>query len=211
MTIPFGRRAAGALLLSLLLAACTAGGPADSGGSGSATGSPAGPSPTAPSSPTPVPMPSSPGSPGAGDGGAGGGSQPNPGSSGLVHINPGNPVSPPAVHPEPTLVEPVAGLLGVHPVGAVALLPTVDGRHVTVQIAWWSGVEPCNVLAGVDTARQGRTITLTVREGAARLDVACIEIAVYKATVVDLGELAPGAYTIAAHGEATPVSITVAG
>lgn len=206
MTISFGRVAAVSLLLALGLAACTAGGPAGSPGSSSPGGSPVASGPPAASAPTPVPVPSGPGTV---DGGSGGGSAPNPGSGGLVPVTPGG--DPPMVRPEPTIVQPATGLLNVHPVGAVELVPTVDGRHVTVRVAWWSGVEPCNVLAGVDVARDGRTFTLTVREGAARLDVACIEIAMYKATVVDLGELDPGEYTIAAFGEVAPVTVTVAG
>jgi len=113
--------------------------------------------------------------------------------------------------PQPTMVTPMAGLMGVHRVGAAALETSVDGGRLSVTIAWWSGVEPCNVLAGVDVARDGNTITLTVREGASRLDVACIEIAVYKATIVDLGELDPGDYTVAAFGDAPPVRVTLPG
>jgi hypothetical protein len=38
----------------------------------------------------------------------------------------------------------------------------------------------------------------------------CIEIAMYKATIVDLGELEPGEYTIrASEGEAPPITVTV--
>ena len=79
-----------------------------------------------------------------------------------------------------------------------------------MRVAWWSGVEPCSVLAGVDVARDGDTFTLTVREGsAAAPDTMCIEIAQYKATIVDLGELDPGTYTISAFGDAAPVTVTV--
>ncbi len=113
--------------------------------------------------------------------------------------------------PRPTMVTPMAGLMDVHRVGATGLEASVDGSRLSVTVAWWSGVEPCNVLAGVDVARDGNTITLTVREGASRLDVACIEIAVYKATIVDLGELDPGEYTVAAFGDAPPVRVTLPG
>lgn len=109
------------------------------------------------------------------------------------------------------MVTPMAGLMDVHRVGATALEASVDGSRLSVTVAWWSGVEPCNVLAGVDVTRDGNTITLTVREGASRLDVACIEIAVYKATIVDLGELDPGEYTVAAFGDAPPVRVTLPG
>jgi hypothetical protein len=213
MIDPAGRPAALALALLVVVAGCTSGGgPAGSGGTTGATGSSGSatelPAATG-STPTAVPVPSSPGGSGAGDAPAGGaGSQPNPGSGGLVPLDPGGTGG---EGPRPTLVTPVAGLLDIHPVGAVALEPSVDGRHVSVRVSWWSGVEPCSTLAAVDVARDGKIVTLTVHEGAARRDVACIDIAVYKATIVDLGELDPGDYTIAAFGEAAPVAVTVAG
>ena len=85
----------------------------------------------------------------------------------------------------------------------------VDGRHVMVRLTWWSGVEPCNVLDSVGVETAGSHIRLTIREGADQRDVACIEIAMLKATVVDLGELAPGTYTISAGGDASPVQVVV--
>jgi hypothetical protein len=67
------------------------------------------------------------------------------------------------------------------------------------------------VLSGVDVARDGATFTLTIREGAAQQGVACIMIAMYKATIVDLGRLDPGTYTIKATGDAPAVTVTVTG
>ena len=62
-----------------------------------------------------------------------------------------------------------------------------------MRVDWFSGVEPCSVLAGVDVVRDGNTFKLTVNEGsAAAPDTACIDIAMYKGTIVDLGELEPG-------------------
>ena len=136
---------------------------------------------------------------------SGGGSDPNTGTGtgsdpGLV--DPGQ--------PEPTIVTPGAGLAGIHAVGATKLDTATNGRDLAVRVSWWSGVAPCNVLAGVDVARDGTTFTLTVREGsAAPPDTACIEIAQYKATIVDLGELEPGSYTITAFGDAPPVTVTI--
>ena len=111
--------------------------------------------------------------------------------------------------PQPTLVAPGVGLTGIHPVGASKLDTAVNGRDLAVRVSWYGGVEPCSVLAGVDVARDGNTFTLTVREGsAAAPDTACIEIALYKGTIVDLGELEPGTYTITAFGDAPPVTVT---
>ncbi len=191
-------------LVAVLLAGCTSGGAAPS-----ASVFPGG-SPDIGSAPTPVPGSStaSPGLPGGGgaDGPAsGGGSSPNPatGSGGAPGFaDPGQPA--------PTIVTPGSGLSGVHPVGATSIETAVNGRDLAVRVAWWSGVEPCTVLSGVDVAQDGSTFTLTVREGsAAPPDTACIDIAQYKASIVDLGELEPGTYTIAAFGDAAPVTVTI--
>jgi hypothetical protein len=111
---------------------------------------------------------------------------------------------------EPTIVIPNPPTLNVHDVAVTNLTAGLDGRRVFVRLAWWSGVEPCNVLDSVAMARDGTNIRLTVREGAKDLDAACIEIAMLKATIVDLGELEPGTYTISAFGEVDPITVTVA-
>ena len=104
------------------------------------------------------------------------------------------------------------GAVGVHDIAATGLRASVNGRRVAVELRWWSGVEPCYVLAGVDVVRDGSTFTLTILEGsAAGPDVACIELAMLKSTVVDLGELEPGRYTIQAFGDAAPLEVVVAG
>jgi hypothetical protein len=107
------------------------------------------------------------------------------------------------------MLVPRPGRLDVHPVGASTIQARVDGRRVTVKLTWWSGVAPCSVLDSVGEARTGRSILLTIREGADQRGVACIELAMLKGTVVDLGELAPGTYTIAAFGDAPPVEVVV--
>lgn len=137
-----------------------------------------------------------PGNPG--DPGAGGGGVVDPGAGGAPDDS------------QATMVTPVAGLFGIHDVGAAGLRATVDGRRVSVTVTWWSGVEPCSVLAGVDVARDGSAFNLTIREGSAARNVACIEIAVLKATIVDLGELDPGTYTIRAFGDLPPIEVLVA-
>ena len=180
-----------------------------------------------PANPTPVPgAPTDPGGsdpggsvPGGGPG-AGSGSGSNPGGSVSVPGNPGNgdtTGSPPDVGGsgpivfQPKIVTPTAGLRDIHAVGATKLLANVDGRHVTIRVDWWSGVEPCNVLAGIDVARDGSTITLTVREGDTGRLVACDEMALYKGAFVDLGELDPGTWTVKAFGDAPAIQVVVAG
>ena len=185
--------------VAVLVAGCAANAPA-------ATRQPTPSASAAPAEPAPTPVPgSTDGGTGSDDPVSGGGSDPNTGTGtggdpGIV--DPGE--------PEPTIVTPAAGLAGVHPVGAAKLDTAINGRDLAVRVSWWSGVAPCNVLAGVDVARDGNTFTLTVREGsAAAPDTACIEIAQYKATIVDLGELEPGTYTITANGDAAPVTVTI--
>jgi len=197
-----------ALTLSLVVGACGAAASSLLAPTASA------PAATLPAGPTPVPMPGSsgasggdPGQPGDGGGVAPGDpGDPGPGGGG---VDPGPGGMPDDA--QATIVTPVAGLVDIHDVGAASLRAAVDGRRVTVKLAWWSGVEPCSVLAGVGIVRDGSTFTLTVREGSAARDVACIEIAVFKATIVGLGALDPGTYTIRAHGDAAPVEVTVAG
>ena len=112
--------------------------------------------------------------------------------------------------PQPTIVTPGVGLTNIHPVGATKLETAINGRDLAVRVDWYSGVEPCSVLAGVDVARDGTTFKLTVREGsAAAPDTACIDIAMYKATIVDLGDLDPGTYTVTAFGDAPAVTVTI--
>jgi hypothetical protein len=152
---------------------------------------------------------------------AGGGSSGSDPGSGVV-----SPVMPPATDgpsagdgpwdgfgPLPgehaTIVVPKPGRLDVHDVGVIRVGARVQGGHLVVRLTWWSGVEPCNVLDSVAVARTGWDIRLTVREGADRLDVACIEIAMLKATLVDLGTLPSGTYTVSATGEAAPVQVVV--
>ncbi len=200
---------ASAALLLALVAGCAAAGPAS-------TAVPAA-SPSAPSgsggdlAPTPVPgssgaAASEPGASGSPDDAVtGGGSDANAGAG-----SGGDPGFADPGEPAPTIVAPGVGLTGIHQVAATRLDTALNGRDLAVRVAWWSGVEPCSVLADVDVSRDGNTFTLTVREGSgAAPDTACIEIAQYKATIVDLGELEPGTYTVTAFGGAPPVTVTI--
>lgn len=110
---------------------------------------------------------------------------------------------------EPTIVIPNPPTQNVHDVAVTNIAAGLDGRRLFVRLAWWSGVEPCNVLDSIAMDSDGTNIRLAVREGAKDLNAACIEIAQFKATIVDLGEMEPGTYTISAVGEADPISVTV--
>jgi|GEM_PF-4144265 len=152
----------------------------------------------------------SPPDPGNGQGGGGN----IGGGSGTT--GPGDPAGPGGGDPisglKPSLETPVPGQLQPRSVHAWAMTPTVDGSHVTVLLAWWSGPAPCSVLDSVQVIRTDRTITMTPFEGADPStggQVACPAIAVLRGTVVDLGVLAAGSYTLAVPGDLAPMEITV--
>jgi hypothetical protein len=142
-----------------------------------------------------------------GRGGAGGGNV----GGGVVVPDPGG-GGDPADGSRPSIETPVPGQLNPTPVSVWKMEPSVDGRHVTVLLSWWSGVAPCSVLDSVDVSRDGTTITMTPREGTdpnAGNQVACPAIAMLRGTIVDLGELEPGTWTLVANGDLAPVTITV--
>jgi ABC-type transport system substrate-binding protein len=172
-----------ALTVTMLIAACSGAG-----------------APAAPGSETP---------PSASPSGSGGGSDPGPGSGGPIAGAPGDPG---VVNPgQPQFVVPQPGQQNVHPVSIEEMEARVDGRRAVLNARWWSGIEPCTVLDSVAWKRDGKTITISVREGSGQGDLVCIDIAVYKATVIDLGELEPGDYTvIAGEGNAAPITFTIA-
>jgi len=135
------------------------------------------------------------------------------GSSGAPGTGIGAPTDPGPIDPgtgEGKLVVPRPGQLNPHPLPTAQLEATVDGRRVLVKATWWSGVEPCYVLDSVKVERSGNDIAITLIEGTSDPNAMCIEIAMQKSTIIDLGELEPGTYTISSPGgDATPVTVTV--
>ena len=174
-----------------------------------AAATPSGAPPAATPSTSPSPSPpldggaSDPGGGGGGDGSAG-----NPGAGiGVVPVDPA-PIDPNLGDPQ--LVRPVPGRLNPRPVTPIALQTSVDGRHVLVKVTWYGGVEPCSVLDSVRIERSGTDIGLIPIEGSSDPNAICIEIAVLKATIVDLGDLEPGTWRISSPGsEAPPVVVTI--
>jgi hypothetical protein len=183
------------LLAVLLLGAC----------SGAAAPS-SSPVPLDPDPPAASPSSDPSGSTGGGAPGNPGQTDPNSPIGGIVNPTPVDPG-----FGQPKLVIPRPGQQNPRPVGAASLEPAVTGHHVLVKVTWWSGVEPCNVLDSVTVERSGTAITIQLIEGTGDASAICIEIAEQKATIVDLGELDPGTYTISAggKGDASPVTITV--
>jgi hypothetical protein len=147
-----------------------------------------------------------PGSSAAGGGATGAAPHDDPTSVPAVPGGGGNVIDP----GKPTLVLPRPGQLDPRPVAIEHLSARVDGRRVVVTATWWSGVEPCYVLDSTAVKVDGKKITLSVHEGSSARDVACIEIAMHKVTVIDLGDLEPGRYTIVVDkGDAEPIEVTV--
>ena len=195
-----------ALAAALVLAGCSGaadGAPAPTGSSPATIVDPgAGPSGGSGSDP-------GSGGGGIGGGGIGGGTPGDPGSGvGSGPVNPG-PVEPgPGT---PTIVRPVPGRANPRPVVPIRFEASIDGRHVLVKVSWYGGIEPCSVLDSVRVERTGSDISVTPIEGSSAAgQVACIDIALLKATIVDLGELEPGTYRISSPGSAAqPAVITI--
>ena len=173
-----------------------------------ACGATVGPSAAPTPAPTPTAVP--------GNGGIGGGSGGNTGGNtggGAVGgggiVDPGQGINP--ILGQATFVGPTAGLINQYPVSVQLVRAAADEQGASAELRWWSGVAPCNALDSVriDKDEAARTIKLTVIEGSGRGDVACIDIAQLKATVVHLGKLAAGTWTIAAEGDAPAVTLEV--
>jgi len=153
-------------------------------------------------------------------GGRGVATDPTDGAGGVAG-NPGSgnasdlpmPVDPTPVDPgagQPALVVPEPGRQNPHPVAPTLLQASVDGRHVLVKITWYGGVAPCSVLDSVRVDTGAGAIALTVLEGSSDLTAICPELAMLKATIVDLGALEPGPWPISAPGsDAAPIQLTI--
>lgn len=108
------------------------------------------------------------------------------------------------------LTIPQPGQLDVRDIPAELLEADVNGRSATLRITYTSGVEPCYVLDTVVVSPGDRTFAITLREGRGPADVVCIQIAKQKHTIVELGELDPGTYTVTdATGGAAPIEVVV--
>lgn len=176
----------------LALSACTGGSPDRSAG------------PTAPGSEQPSTQPPVD-SPAGGGGGSDGSAGSGVGISPPVGVDPVDPGAGQA-----RLVVPKPGQRDPRPVAPIKLEISIDGRHVLVKVSWYSGVEPCSVLDSVKLEQSGSDIAITPLEGIGDPNAICIEIAVLKATIVDLGELEPGTYRVMAPtGDAPAVEFTI--
>jgi hypothetical protein len=197
---PSRRALALALPLTLIIAACSA----------AAAPSPSAGAPSPRATPTAVPGDGGSGEPGGGSGNTGGGSDPGNPGGGIVFPLPPIPGDDPLLG-DATIVVPKAGTLNPRPINVQLVRATVRDGNVIVEARWYSGVEDCYPTDSVqvDIDEDAKTIRVTVLEGSAGGDVLCIEIAVLKATAVDLGALAAGTWTISAEGDAKPIKLEV--
>lgn len=87
----------------------------------------------------------------------------------------------------PSYTVPQPGQADVRPIAWDSYNIGSDGN---IYISYWSGVEPCYVLDRVDVDYGRKKITVTLFEGHTESDedVACIEIAVLKTTVIEPAE-----------------------
>ena len=120
--------------------------------------------------------------------------EPNTGGS-IPGASPDDPVSStPNPDESPTgggaqLVEPQPGQADLRAIPWTRAKVLDDG--MAVKVFWWSGVEPCNVLDHVTVDYADDAVAITLFEGHTEMDedVACIELALKKATIVELDEL----------------------
>jgi hypothetical protein len=182
-------RALAPLLAAFLFAACSA----------------AGPTPVPTPQPTPTAVPGPGGVVGGGSRGNVGGGVAPPGGI----VDPGGGVDP--ILGQAQFVTPTPNLINQHPVSVQRIRAAADAKGASAELRWWSGVAPCSALDSVQVVKDetAKTIRLTVIEGSGRGDMACIDIAQLKATVVDLGVLKAGTWAISAEGDAPPVTLDV--
>jgi hypothetical protein len=94
----------------------------------------------------------------------------------------------PVPKPRPLIVVPQPGMADVRPTTFTSATVLPDDR--TVDVRFWSGIEPCSVLDHVNVAYGSDTVIITVFQGSdpsAGL-VACPEIAVLKQVTVTLDQ-----------------------
>ena len=109
------------------------------------------------------------------------------GPDGVVSNAPCEPGGP-LPEPRPQIVVPRPGMSGVTPTAFGSATVRPDDR--TIDVRFWSGIEPCSVLDHVDVAYGSDAVTITLFQGSdpSAGMVACPEIAVLKQVTVTLDQ-----------------------
>jgi hypothetical protein len=110
------------------------------------------------------------------------------GPDGTVSYEPCQPPITEPLEPRPQIVEPRSGMADVRRISFDTATVRADGR--TVDVRFWSGIEPCSVLDRVDVAYRTDTVTTTLFEGSdpSAGTVACSDIAVLDQVTVSLDQ-----------------------
>jgi hypothetical protein len=108
------------------------------------------------------------------------------GADGTVAYAPCPGDEPTSIEPRPQVVAPTPGMADVSP--RPFDTATVGDDDRTLNIDFWSGVAPCDVLDHVDVAYGADSVTVTLFAGhdPSAGDVACIDIAQFERVVVRL-------------------------
>ena len=87
----------------------------------------------------------------------------------------------------PERVDPQPGQADPQPISFVRAVPQ-NGDDTTLRVVFWSGVEPCYVLDRVEVDETPERVTITLYQGRSpdQENIACIEIALKKFTLVSL-------------------------
>jgi len=143
---------------------------------------------------------SAPGSPGTGDGAPPPAVAPAPGC-GREHASGAGPdatvatvpcIPGPQRRPQPLIVVPRSGMANIRSMAFTSATVRSDDR--TLDVRFWSGVEPCSVLDHVEVAYGTDAVTITLFEGSdpSAGMVACPDIAMLKQVTVQLAQALAG-------------------
>jgi hypothetical protein len=94
----------------------------------------------------------------------------------------------PQRRPQPLIVVPRSGMANIRPIAFTSAAVRSDDR--TVDVRFWSGVEPCSVLDHVDVAYGTDAVTITLFDGCDPSSgmVACPDLAMLKQVTVQLDQ-----------------------
>ncbi len=94
----------------------------------------------------------------------------------------------PQRRPQPLIVVPRSGMANIRPIAFTSATVRSDDR--TVDVRFWSGVEPCSLLDHVEVAYGTDEVTITLFEGSdpSAGMVACPDIAMLKQVTVQLDQ-----------------------